>query len=438
MNGYLVIVIAILISINFGCSETAINSQNQNAKVARYFDNLVEDRDFSGVILIGNNNEIITTYVSGYSDFANKVEHTIDSKFGIASISKTLTAAAILQLKNKGEIQLSDKIGKYLPEFKFGDKITILNLLRHESGLQDVDYEIKELLNSKQLVSELETDTLFFEPGTNGRYSNAGFIVLARIVEVVSGISYEEYLRSKLLWPENIMNTGDLSTLKIPEKFSNPNFPSPGPEYIESISNINYSLFLGSGSLYSTATDLWKWGNSILSKSQVDVFKEDYPYGWGRDSIAGKFSLNQTGMNKGVVSSLFLFPNEDIVIVLLSNIENGLWVDWTKDVAKMHFLDSPKINYPRKRIHRLEPIRNLDQWKGMYKLNKDRMVEIKNINNNLFMHLNGDHQGHHLTPIENDSFELRSFTGKVTFKGDTLLWKLPKAWGGNSDFYIKH
>ncbi len=421
-----------------GCSKKEDNNRTESPEIVNYFDNLVADRDFSGIVLIGNSKEIIKTYVSGYSDFGNKKAHTITSKFGIASLTKTFTSAAILQLKKEGKLQLDDTIDQYLPEFEHANKITILNLLRHESGLANINYERKDTLSSELLISELGKNPLLFEPGTSGMYSNAGFSTLARIVEVVSGLTFEDYLKSKLLLTLDIKNTGDLSTMKTVGGLSIPYFPGPAPDFVKPILNVNYSLSLGSGAIYSTPEDLLKWGISISNKSHVDVFAERHPYGWGRDSIASKFCLIQTGMLEGFVSALFVFSEEDIVIVLLSNIENGMWVDWTKDVAKIYFKDLSKVNYPQRRDVQLEQIINPDQYTGTYKLNSDRIVEIKNNNGNLFLHLNSYYKGHYLTPTENNSFDLRSFTGKITFKNKgSLQWILPKSWGGNSDIYIR-
>lgn len=430
-------IIVLFILCTFGCSEDKTKNKIQNPALVKYLDVLVENRDFSGIVLIGNNEEILSTYISGYSDFYDKKKHDNNSQFAIASISKTFTSAAILKLRDDGKIKLEDKIGKYLPEFKYGDKITILHLLRHESGLQNVDYEIKSPLSSEQLISELEKNTLFFEPGTNGRYSNAGFTVLARIIEVVSGLSYNEYLQTNFLLPLDMTITGDLSTQKKPKKLSEPNFPSPAPELVKPVSDINYSLSLGSGSIYSTAEDLWKWGNAIKNKSQVDVFSEGYPYGWGRDSIAGTFALNQTGMIDGFVSSLSIFPKEDIVIVLLSNIQNAMWVEWTKDIAKIFFNDTSEIHYPVKRKLRLKPLENPDQYVGIYKLNANRVIHIKNIDGNLYLNFNEGNNNNYLTPLHDNSFDLRSDVGNIIFESkDSLKLTQLTSWGGTF-YYIR-
>lgn len=421
----------------FGCSEDKAKNKTQNRALAKYFDILVENKDFSGVILIGNNEDILYSYTSGYSDFNDKKEHNLHSEFAIASISKTFTSAAILKLRDEGKIKLEDTIGKYLPGFKYGDKITILHLLRHESGLQNVDYKIKTLLSSEQLISELEKDTLFFEPGTNGRYSNAGFTVLARIIEVVSGLSYNDYLQTNFLLPLDMAATGDLSTNKKPKKLAVPNFPSPAPELVKPITEMNYSLSLGSGSIYSTAKDLWKWGKAIKNKSQVDVFAEGYPYGWGRDSIAETFALNQTGMIDGFVSSLSIFPKEDIVIVLLSNIQNAMWVEWTKEIAKIYFNDTAAIQYPNKRRLKLEPLADPDQYVGSYELDANRVIHIKNIDGNLYLNFNEGNNNNYLTPLQDNSFDLRSDVGNIVFKSkDSLKLTQRTSWGGTF-FYIR-
>ncbi|MDC8004945.1 serine hydrolase [Aureisphaera galaxeae] len=390
--------------------------------------------------MIGNENEILEQYTFGYADFEKQVKHTITSTFCIASNSKTFTAAAIILLKDRGAIQFNDKVSKYLPDFKYGDQITILNLLRYESGLADIDWELNRhnILDAKALVSEIEKKPLEFEPGTDGRYGNAGFTILARVVETVSGQSYGAFLKENFFTTYDMQHTGDLSTHEFPKDFSNPNFPGPRPELTRYIPDVNYSLSLGSGSMYSSAIDLWKWGSSIASKNSVNVFKEAYPYGWGRDSIAGRFCLNQTGMNNGFVSSLFIFPEEKVTMVLLSNIENGLWVDWTKDLAKIYFKDSTDTFYPKKREDTYSPTQDFSTYTGRFKLNEDRIIDIKNVDNDLYLHLNDFYVGHHLLPIEKDKFELRSFTGTLFFKNkDSIHWKLPERWGGWVQVYVR-
>ncbi len=429
-----------LIILHVGCKEKPEEVTIEHTEIHNYFNVLSENKDFSGTVLIGDENTILEQYTFGYADFEKQVKHTTNSKFCIASNSKTFTAAAIILLKDRGDIQLSDTISKYLPDFKYGDQITILNLLRYESGLADIDWELYKdnILDAKALVAEIEKKPLEFKPGTDGKYGNAGFTILANIVEAVSGQSYDEFLKENLLKPYEMHDTGDLSLHEFPKEFSKLNFPGPRPELIRPIPNVNYSVSLGSGSMYASAIDLWKWGNTIASKYPVDVFKEAYPYGWGRDSIAGRFCLNQTGMNNGFVSSLFVFPEEKTTLVLVSNIQHGLWVDWTKDLAKMYFKDSTKVFYPEKRKNTFKPTQDFNTYTGRFKLNEDRIIDIKIVDNNLYLHLNDDAMGHHLLPVEKHTFELRSFTGTLFFKNkDSIFWKLPEQWGASTQVYVR-
>ena len=427
-----------------GCKNPNSKSYDQNKDVASYIENIVKNHDFSGIVLIGNCQEILSVNTAGYSDFTAQNKHSLESRFAIASLSKTFTSGAILHLKSKGKLRLSDTVSTYLPDFPNGDKITVLHLLRHESGLDNVDYDAlqNQWLDSKELLTEIGKKPLLFEPGANGRYSNAGFSVLAIIVEKLTGRKFEDYLKQEFFNHLDMQNTGDLTSYQVQKNISKAYFPDAPPKLIRELKNINFSLTLGSGSLYSNAEDLWKWGVSIIEKKNTfDFFEEDYPYGWGQDSIAGVFTLNQTGMLDGSVSSLFLFPEEKVVIVLLSNIQNGMWVDWTKDIAKLFFNKPSEVAIPSKRVI-IKDSKNEEKYRdltGTYILNEDRYVDVKlNAEKGLFIYLNGDDTGHYLTPIAENTFDLRSFTGELKFiKKDTMEWVLPKAWGGQSEFYLK-
>lgn len=423
-----------------GCNPPHEKNHFLKTKIQEYLNNPRLNNDFSGVVLIGNQKQVLVEYVANFSDFKRQVSHTAESRFGIASLTKTFTAASILKLKNDGKLRFEDTISAFLPDFPHGE-ITILNLLRHESGLTDLDelqFEGKTL-NSDELIAEIGKLPLQFKPGEGSKYSNAGYSLLAKIVETISQRSFEDFLSETFFDDLSMQNTGDLRELKQNEAVSKRYFPNNPPELVRELQNINTSLSLGSGSLYSSARDLWKWGNFIIQRKQLDIFAERYPYGWGRDSVAGHFSVNQTGMHEGYVSSLFIFPNEEIIIVFLSNIENGLWVDWSKDIARMYFEENPELN--------VQPIRTitgptipdtvLQKLSGTYQVSKERYVEIRPKNGNLFLHLNGYYKGHYLAPVSEFDFELRSFTGSIHFANDAsrLTWKLPAAWGGGEEVY---
>ena len=427
-----------------GCQKPKSTIEKNDQELASYFDNLTFNKDFSGVVLIGNKEKVLSFYSGGLSDFELDKEHSIQSKFSIASNTKAFTAGAILKLKSEGKIQLSDKVGKYLPSFTYGDSITILHCLRHESGLSNIDHEKlgSTILSTDKLLSEIGKNPLLFEPGTNGSYSNAGFNVLAAVVEKVSGQKFGDYLDQHFFQPLGMNSSGEFNFGDAPMNLSKSYFPDAPPNLLRELPTFNYSQSLGSGSMYSTAEDLWKWGVAVSErKFNFDFFEEDYPYGWGRDTIAGAFSLNQTGLNNGYVSSLFIFPDKDIVIVLLSNIENELWSSWSKDIAKIHFKDSSNVFHPSKR-HLFEDAANQEkfsEFEGTYVRDANRFIVIKkSANGHLYLHLDGNKHGHYLMPVGENTFDLRSFSGTISFKGnDSLNWAAPQRWGGGVESYSK-
>ncbi len=423
--------------------ENSTQASPVDQKIQRYFKTLSQNRDFSGVILIGDYQDILHQYSFGFANFEEEKPHTPLSRFGIASLTKTFTAAAILKLKDEGLLNLEDKISRFLPDFQYGDDVTVLNLLRHESGLSNLEERLygSRFLSTDELINEIGNKPLLFEPGTDGSYSNSGFSMLASIVEKVSNQSFEQYLEENFFNQHSMSNSGDRIYLNEEESICTPYFPSPPPGFVKKISGTNPSLSLGSGSFYSTVIDLWQWGKAIGQKEIVNVFAEDYPYGWGRDSIAGYFSLNQTGMHKGYVSALHIIPDQEIIIILLSNIENGMWSDWAKDLARIYFKQEKEVFYPEERLHYQKEFSRaeIEEFIARYRMTPSRFVDIRNKGSHLYLHLNAHHQGNYLAPLSPQTFDLRSFSGQIKFSDnkDTLYWNLPQSWGGSVEKYIR-
>ncbi len=150
--------------------EEASSSHNLEHRLKAYIQPLVENRDFSGVVRIIQGDQLLFEETWGYTDFEQNIEHSIDSRFAIASISKTVTAAAIIKLKSEGRISYDDLVNKHLPSFRHGNKIRISHLLRFESGLAEIDSEKK--FTSQALLDEVGSYPLEFEPGTDSRYGS--------------------------------------------------------------------------------------------------------------------------------------------------------------------------------------------------------------------------------------------------------------------------
>lgn len=211
--------------------EEASSSHNLEHRLKAYIQPLVENRDFSGVVRIIQGDQLLFEETWGYTDFEQNIEHSIDSRFAIASISKTVTAAAIIKLKSEGRISYDDLVNKHLPSFRHGNKIRISHLLRFESGLAEIDSEKK--FTSQALLDEVGSYPLEFEPGTDSRYGNSGFDVLAVLIERVSQMSFEDYLHSTFFEPLKMTGSGLRRELESTDQtLVGPHIPGPPPSLV--------------------------------------------------------------------------------------------------------------------------------------------------------------------------------------------------------------
>lgn len=415
-----------------------------NQRLRAYMDPLAANRDFSGIVRIVRGNDLLFEGSWGYADFEREVRHSVDGRFPIASISKTMTAAAVARLKSAGTLSYDDFVSDYLPNFAHGDQIRIRHLLRFESGLAEVEFDPGRRLTSDELLEEIGSSPLLFEPGTEIRYGNSGFNVLAILVERVTGQPFEEHLRDAFFDPLGMRGTGLRTQLENEDQtLVTPHKPGPPPNLVFEVPYANPYASFGSGGLYSTAEDLTKWGLALAGGEIAGIGKEEYPWGWGTTEIEEHPGLTQSGMQSGFTASLQIFPGEDIVIVLLNNIEAGMWGDWAKDLARIVFSAEPLMEHERYDYLESLPDEARERYPGWYELNPDRFVEIREMESHLWLHPNGNPAGHYLLPLTGGEFQLRDFAGRIYFNRlengevESLTWRLPDVWDALDETYMR-
>ena len=183
------------------------SAQEKQAKI----DSLIKRANhlglFNGNILVADKNVIIYKASIGFTDASRQVMLTDQYRFHIGSIAKEFNAVGIMMLKEQGKLNLDDKISKYLPELPaWADRITIKNLLQYTSGLPDVKWgSVKSDANNMTDLEKLEK--LDFEPGTNYAYNNNNVFLQRRIVEKISGMSFNEFVKQKILIPCGMSTT---------------------------------------------------------------------------------------------------------------------------------------------------------------------------------------------------------------------------------------
>ena len=300
------------------------------ARVESYLAPVVASRDFSGVVLMARGRQVLFEGAWGRASYELDVPITPDTRFDVASLTKTFTAAAILQLVAAGRLALDDPLERTLPGLPGADRITIEMLLLHQSGLPEeaalADYESRrfETLTLAEAVERFEGAALDFEPGTDGAYSNTGYLVLARVVEIVSGEAFEVFLERSLVRPLGMLGTGiDLVDPIVPGKARGYE-PGPPPHRLLGARPDALSHHIGSGALYSTARDLHRWLVGVDAGELFALFDQRYPYGWGRREYFGRRAVEQSGIVSGYLAEMILFPDDDLMVVYLSNIQSGV------------------------------------------------------------------------------------------------------------------
>jgi CubicO group peptidase (beta-lactamase class C family) len=250
---------------------TAVYGQRQidTTKLEKQIDSimlpLVKNNLLSGTVLIAVNDAIVFQKAFGMANVENGIQNKEDTKFEIASITKMFTAISIMQLYERGKLDLQDKLIKYLPDFTPGNKITIYNLLTHTSGLPSYYALGKNHADFKEVISWIKALSLKFEPSTDFEYSNSGYALLAFVIENISGLTYEDYLRHNIFIPCEMNHSGmipldpALTARDLAKGYSTNE--SGGLQRSE----WRGPLGKGDGALYSTSGDMYKFSKALFN-----------------------------------------------------------------------------------------------------------------------------------------------------------------------------
>lgn len=286
-------------------------------------------QEFSGVVLVARNGEIILKKAYGFADVKKEIPNTIDTRFQLASVSKTITATAIMQLVERGQINLEDPISTYLSSTpRTWRDITVEQLLAHTSGIPDYfsfdEFENEMNLTPDGIIRVAQTAPLDFEPGTAFEYSNTGFVLLGKIIENVSGKTYAQFLRENIFDPLQ-MDAMGRAEKNAPHATGYVSYGTPAQMF--PITNA-----LGDGDLYATVDDLYKFDRALSTekiltrasreKMFASVGSNNYGLGWEVQKWNNKRVVSHSGGINGFATELMRFPDDDAVLILLSNLED--------------------------------------------------------------------------------------------------------------------
>ena len=307
-----------------------------------WFKRLCSGSRFNGNILVAKSGRIIYRNSYGYANYERKDTLTIRHRFQTGSISKTFTAVAVLVLKENASLNLDDPVEKFIPGFPY-QGITIRMLLSHRSGLPNYNYFCdlytdRETIIYNEDVERLMIDSVpafYFPPDVRFDYCNTNFVLLARIIEKISGMSYEEFMRKEIFHKAGMRNTSIFVNGRRDRLMK----AATGYLFPWTVAQHTYQDGVtGDKGLYSTVDDLWLWNIALdrnllvkpetLAEAFVPAQPEmnghkNYGLGWRLTTAidSSKFIFH-TGWWRGFNGMFVKDIKNDAVYIILSNVRN--------------------------------------------------------------------------------------------------------------------
>jgi CubicO group peptidase (beta-lactamase class C family) len=290
---------------------------------------------FSGAVLVVRNGELVLCKGYGIADRSSATPFTSDTAIDLASVTKQITAAAVLKLEMLGKLRTSDRIAEFL-EGVPGDKseITLHHLLTHTAGLERGEADPSALVGRDDMVARILARPLIAEVGASYSYSNWGYTLLAAVIERCSGRSFQGFLREQFFDPLGMSKTGFYGDAS--------RWPraSVAHSYLETVEQgcpVDWSLTwsaTGGGFVITTLADLLRWetelrsGTILSAQAKQKLFTPythtdgsyDYAYGWhvGRSS-AGKRLAFHTGYFRGSGCEYRRYLDDDVSVFVATN-----------------------------------------------------------------------------------------------------------------------
>ena len=330
---------------------------DRSIKIDNYFSSLFKKGIFNGNILFAEKGKIIIKKSFGYANIRNKEKLTSNHTFQLASASKPFTAIATMQLIEKGLISLDDTVKKFIPEFPYSN-IDIHQLLSHRSGMSqythfcdrpDSIWPKRDSTITNENVIQIMGDIvplINYPPNKKYYYCNTNYIILASIIEKVSGVEFEKYISDSIFKPLGMKNS------LVYNRTNKEDLTLPAQGYEGSIpwEDVYLNGCVGDKGIYSSTDDLLKFDralnqNFLISDSlkkiayegKSEPFRINQNYGYGfricNQKELGKIIFH-TGWWKGFRVYFIKVLNKDQTIIVLNNIKRGRFMN-IENLAKL-------------------------------------------------------------------------------------------------------
>jgi len=378
---------ALLLASSFAAALATASTHSLDSQLEQRADRFFASAKPGGVVLVRRGEQVLLRKAYGLADVENQVAMRPDSVFRLASVSKQLTAMAVLTLVHAGKLDLDQRVGSIDTSLPSAiSEVSLRQLLTHTSGITNISSIAESRAarrneaSAEQLLGFFKDLPLEFEPGTRFSYSNSNYILLTRVIELASGQSYPEYLRAAVLQPVGMNDTRYGSHLEL--------VPRRAQGYQEGETGLLNADFIsmsqpqGAGGLLTTVDDLARWDAALYTESLVPAALRDqafskvqlkdgshmpYGFGWLLSDVQGLASQEHSGYINGFQSQLLRLPEQRILVTVLTNSESLDPIDLAVELAAM----------AAGRAFDLEPI-NVDasDWLGRYRFEQGVEREI--------------------------------------------------------------
>ncbi len=342
--------------------------------INEFVEPFVETAMFDGVVMIEISGETFSCFY-GFSNYEHSLRHDIHTRYRIASVSKLLTDAAFARLLQQDTLSLDDLISIYLPDFPNADQVTIRQLLNHTSGIAHTNAQPwgngRISLSIDEIIKKLAQTPFDFEPGNNRQYSNGGYAVAAKILEVATGEEYGAAMRRLVFDPLGMNNSGHIADARaLAPRMAIGYEPGIVPGLRRHTRFYAVETRPGGGSLYSTAPDMMAFVRALTAGEFVSpAFLQDVM------GIEAEKLIRSEGRSPGFVAKIYRDPALDLNIVSLSN-NYSVPADWAKAIAEIVVEPAPKPTWPQLKLSQEKVVRD-NPILGTYDSNFGVQVAIK-------------------------------------------------------------
>jgi CubicO group peptidase (beta-lactamase class C family) len=296
-------------------------------------------------VVVISGGRVVVRRAYGMADLERRVAATPETDYRLASVSKQFTAMAVMLLAEGGKLRYDQPVGDFVPELPAASRsVTVRHLLNHTSGLWDYEDLVPESrtaqLDDRDVLELLASkDSLYFSPGSQYRYSNSGYVLLGIIVARVSGMTFPEFLHTRIFralgMGATVAHVEGSDT--VPRRAYG--YSPRGGAFVQTDQSVT-SATLGDGGIYTNVDDMTRWDQALDggSTALVDAATLElattppqlpagadtqYGFGWFVDRYRGEKRWRHTGETSGFRNAIQRFPGRRLTVIVLTNRSSG-------------------------------------------------------------------------------------------------------------------